>query len=208
MTLQIVGRSSSHYTRVTIMFAHELDVPFEFVPIYDLTQLGHEVYAGNPALKLPILREENSTLFGTHNICRALAERAAARRIVWPETLSDTLVRNAHELLDHCMSAQVQLIVGQMLSKLPSDNVFFSKARAGYQGALNWLDHHVDEVVRSFPERDLSYFEVALYCLLEHLKFRTTVPHDEYTALVRFAESFATRPSAQRTPYRIDTPAT
>jgi glutathione S-transferase len=206
LPLQLIGRSSSHYTRVTIMFAYELDVPFEFVPIYDLTQIGPDVYGGNPALKLPILRIADTVLFGTRNICRALAERAAARRIVWPETLNDALSRNAQELLDHCMSAQVQLIIGHMVSKLPTDNVYFAKARAGYEGALHWLDQHVDSVLREFPERDLSYFEIALYCLIEHLRFRNTVPHAHYLSLARFAESFATRPSAKRTPYRIDNP--
>lgn len=205
--LQLIGRSSSHYTRVTIMFAYELDVPFEFAPIYDLTQLEPDVYADNPALKLPILRVDEAVLFGTRNICRALAERAAPRCIVWPESQNDVLSRNAHELLDHCMSAQVQLIIGHMVSKLPTDNVYFAKARAGYEGALRWLDEHVETVLRAFPERDLSYFEIALFCLIEHLKFRNTVPHTQYVALTHFAERFATRSSAQRTPYRIDKPA-
>lgn len=203
---QIIGRSSSHFTRVTLMFAIELDIPFEFTPIYDLTQLGPEVYAGNPALKLPILRTGDDVIFGTQNICRSLAERAAPRRIVWPETLIDAQSRNAHELLDHCMRAQVQLIMGLMVSKLPPDSVYFAKARTGYEGALRWLDSNVESVLDSFPERDLSYFEVSLFCLIEHLRFRTTVDQSDYKALARFAESFGARPSARRTPYRIDKP--
>lgn len=204
----IIGRSSSHFTRVTLMFAIELDIPFEFTPIYDLTQLGPEVYAGNPALKLPILRTGEDVVFGTQNICRLLAELAGSRRIIWPEMLADAQSRNAHELLDHCMRAQVQLIMGLMVSKLPSDSVYFAKARAGYEGALRWLNSHVDSVIDSLPARDLSYFEVSLFCLIEHLRFRTTVDQSDYGALARFAESFGARPSASRTPYRIDKPNT
>jgi hypothetical protein len=55
-TVQIIGRSSSHFTRVALVFAHELGVPFELVPIYDMTEVDPAVYAGNPALKLPTLR--------------------------------------------------------------------------------------------------------------------------------------------------------
>lgn len=206
MSLRIIGRSTSHFTRVTSMFAIELDVPFEFTPIYDLTQLAPEVYAGNPALKLPILRIGDDVVFGTLNICRSIAEHAAPRRILWPETLTDAHSRNAHELLDHCMRAQVQLIMGHMVSKLPTDSAYFAKARAGYEGALRWLDTHLNAVLGSFPERDLSYFEVSLFCLIEHMRFRTTLDPSHYKALSRFAEEFGGRPSATRTPYQADKP--
>ena len=100
--IQIVGRRSSLFTRMPLIFAGELGVPFDFVPIYDMTELGPDVYAGNPALKLPILRANGSVLFGAQNICRALAERASKpARIVWPEALSDDLSRNAQELVWH-----------------------------------------------------------------------------------------------------------
>ncbi|HEX7012694.1 MAG TPA: glutathione S-transferase N-terminal domain-containing protein [Steroidobacteraceae bacterium] len=56
--LQIVGRNSSLYTRMPLIYAEELGVPYEVVPIYDMTEVGPEAYAGNPALKLPILRTE------------------------------------------------------------------------------------------------------------------------------------------------------
>ena len=206
MSLHIIGRSTSHFTRVTTMFAIELDAPFEFTPIYDLTQLAPEVYAGNPALKLPILRVGDDVVFGTLNICRFIAESTTPRRIIWPETLNDAQSRNAHELLDHCMRAQVQLIMGHMVSKLPTDSVYFAKARAGYEGALRWLDTHLERVIDSFPARDLSYFEVSLFCLIEHMRFRTTVDPAQFKSLSRFAEVFGGRPSASRTPYRLDKP--
>ncbi len=37
--VRIVGREASHFTRVAVMFAHELDVPFEQVHVADLTSL-------------------------------------------------------------------------------------------------------------------------------------------------------------------------
>src|SRR5215510_5008950 len=97
--LQIVGRSSSLFTRLPLIFAEELAVPYELVPIYDMTALGPEVYAGNPALKLPILRVQGTALFGALNICRAIDERAERpARVVWPEDLRSILSRNAQEL--------------------------------------------------------------------------------------------------------------
>ena len=206
--LQIVGRSSSLFTRLPLIFAEELAVPCELVPIYDMTALGPEVYAGNPALKLPILRIGGSVLFGALNICRAIDERAERpARIVWPEEQRSVLSRNAHELVWHAMAAQVQLVFGTLVGKLPADNVYFMKARTGLEGSLQWLDTHVTDVISELPApRDFSVFEASLFCLVDHLVFRGTLSVEPYPSLVRFAREFAERPSARRTAYRFDTP--
>ena len=224
--VQIIGRSSSHFTRVTRMFAYELGVGCELVPIYNMREVEPELYAGNPALKLPSLRRSGSLLFGTENICRALAEMAAPPepqvapgpqaaapsglekaplRIVWPEQLRGDVSRNAQELVWHAMAAQVQLVVGTMIAKLPAENLYFEKGRLGFEGALRWLDEHLDEALAALPAaRDLSLFEVTLFCLMEHLTFRPSVPIDGYLSLATFTSEFAARPSAVATAYRVD----
>ncbi len=75
-SLQIVGRRSSHFTRIARIFAEELGLSYDVVPIYDMTAQSPAIYADNPALKLPILRIDDGVVFGTENICRALADRA------------------------------------------------------------------------------------------------------------------------------------
>jgi len=203
--MQIIGRSSSHFTRVTLIFAHELGVPVELVPVYDLTALDPVAFAGNPALRVPTLRRGDELLFGAENICRVIAE-GTDRRIVWPEQLRANVSRNAQELVWHGMNAQVQIAFGTVIGKLPADNIFFAKSRAGFEGALRWLDDHLADALDALPARDLSLFEVTLFCLLEHIGFRPTLPLDPYPALTAFAGAFATRPSAQRTVYRFDVP--
>ena len=207
-TMQIVGRRSSLFTRMPLIFAEQLAVPFELVSIHDMTALGPEVYAGNPALKLPILRNGDRVLFGAHNICRAIAERAIKPvPIVWPEQLRDDLSRNAQELVWHCMAAQVQLVVGTVIAKLSPENIYFAKARAGLEGSLRWLDTHLAEALQVLPaQRELSLFEVSLFCLTEHLGFRGTVAVEQYSALRKFTQEFAPRPSAQRTAFRFEAP--
>jgi len=208
-TVQIIGRRSSHFTRVPLMFAYELGVPFEFVPVYDMTSLDSAIYAGNPALKLPTLRRAGSLLFGAENICRALADLARARmHIVWPEQTSSDLARNAQELVWHGMGAEVTLIFGTVVGSLPADNIYFAKARQGFDGALQWLNSNLTSALRDLPSsRDLSVFEVTLFCLLDHIAFRGTMSLEPYPALTRFAQQFASHLSAQRTPYRFDSPA-
>jgi glutathione S-transferase len=203
--MQLVGRSSSHFTRMPRIVAHELGVALPLVVIHDIAAVDATAYGENPALKLPSLRRaDGSLLFGAVNICRAVAESAgAADRIVWPEDLRDDLSRNAHELVWHAAAAQVQLVMGTVVGKLPADNIFFAKLRTGYAGALAWLDAHLAAVPAPGP---LRLLDVALFCLLDHLTIRPTLDLSPYPALTRFAATFAQRASALATPYRFDAP--
>jgi len=206
--LRIIGRRSSLFTRVALVFAEELGIAYELEPIHDMTVADPSAYGGNPALKLPILSRGDSSLFGAQNICRALAEISGpTRRILWPEELRDDLSRNTQELVWHCMGAQVQLVFGTMVAKLPADNSYFAKGRAGMDHSLHWLDQHAQRVLDSLPVRDLSLLEVSLFCLIEHLVFRATLPLAPYPALAAFSDRFAARPAAQRTRYRFDAAA-
>ncbi len=203
--MQLVGRHSSLYTRMPLMFACELGVPLEFEPVPDMTRTDTASYAGNPALKLPILRLGGAELFGALNICRAIAEQGTTQKlVVWPEMLADTLSRNAQEMVWHGMGAQVQLVMGTVVNHLPADDAFFAKARAGLHGALGWLDARVGECLAALPHRAISVFEVSLFCLVEHLAFRPSVPLDGYPALRAFAAAYGERDCARRTAYRFD----
>lgn len=203
----IIGRSSSHFTRLVRVFAKELDVSCEFAPVYDLSSLDTRDYAGNPALKLPVLKTDGVTIFGAENICRALADTAPARyRIVWPEEMHDVQARNAQELVWHAMQAQVQLGFGTQIAKLPADSIYFAKAAAGLRNALAWLDERVQPVIDALPPRDISMLEASLFCLVEHLAFRATISLAPYERLTAFAHVFGKRASAQQTPYLFDTP--
>jgi len=205
---RITGRSSSHYTRLARMFALELDVACEFAPVYDLASLDERSYTGNPALKLPVLSHGGTVVFGTENICRTLAELAPRSAVIlWPENLRDAPARNAQELVWHAMQAQVQLGFGTQIAGLSPDSIYFVKAATGLRNALAWLDERAPSIIATLPPHDLGMLEVSLFCLLEHLAFRTTVPLAPYVRLGDFARVFGQRASARSTTYRFDTPA-
>ena len=205
-TCTLHGRSSSHYVRTVRILAHELGVPLQFTPVYDMTGLSPGSYAGHPAMKVPCLHVGGEPVFGTENICRTLARLSGrAAQVTWPEQLADITCGNAQELVWHCMAAQVQIVFGTVFAKLPPDNLYFTKSRAGLEGALAWLDAHVPHVLAELPPaRTLSLFEVTLYCLVDHLAFRPSVPVAGYPALLRFKEGWSVRASAQATPYFLD----
>jgi glutathione S-transferase len=207
VTLEIIGRRSSLFTRVATMFAETLQVPWRLKHVADLAALDRDAYADNPAMKIPVLRIDGQVLFGTENICRALAARAAEHRpvhVVWTEDLADPLSRNAQELVWHCAAAQVQLVMGTVIGGLPADNAFFLKARLGLESSLAWLDGNLDQVVASLPaDRHLSLFETTLFCLVEHLSFRPTVSLAEYPRLNAFAARFGSSEAARATAYLL-----
>lgn len=207
-TVEIFGRRASLFTRIVLLFAEALRVPWRLVHIPDMTSLDTAAYGGNPALKLPVLRVGEEMVLGTENICRRLARMATAQRpvqVVWPEQLPEAPWRNAQELVWHCSQAQVQLAMGTMIAGLPAENVYFVKARGGVANSLAWLDAHLDELITGLPvERDISLFEVSLFCLVEHLVFRPTVPVAPYARLEAFVTTFAQREAARATTYRTD----
>lgn len=187
MTPRLFGRAGSHFTRVARIFADECGVDIEFVVVSDLRSVDVADYGGNPCLQVPTLQlTPATTLRGTENICRALHGRAATPlRIAWPD------VDNASEALRFAMNAEVQLVLAPERTK----------PRAALLHALTWLDAHIDDVTAALPPRDLSLFEVSLFCLIEHIAFRRTAGLPRLDRVQRVVDVVSARPSAQRTRY-------
>lgn len=204
--LTIVGRSSSLFTRVARIFAGELGVPYAFEVVPDLTSREREDYAGNPALKIPILRRSGELIFGTLNICRALAQVAPAgtTQLVWPEDLHRIALRNAHELIQSAMTTEVSMIMARHAG-ITQDNGYTLKLRESLSGTLAWLDALVTAEETTFPTCDaLSYLEVSLYCLVDHIEFRGILDTSPYGALRAFRDRFGERAAARNTTFEFD----
>lgn len=204
--LVLVGRSSSHFTRTARIFALELGVAHRFQPVLDMTALDVAAYAGNPALKIPILVDLQGPLYGTENICRELTRRSGLRdRVVLRGDVSNRLVANAEELVVHAMNTGVALI---MSSDADKQRPLLPKAGPSLGNALAFLDANIDAILAALPaDRALSFLEAALFCCVTHLPFRGLLEVSGYSGLSRFSAAFATRPGARATEYHFDAPA-
>jgi glutathione S-transferase len=203
--IELVGRSSSHFTRVARMFALELGVPHRFRPVFDLAATDPGAYADNPALKLPILVDEQGSLFGTENICRALVGRSslAAAKVVLRGDVPHRIVANVEELTLHVMSSEVSLIMAKAAG---AGHLAPPKVAPSLHHSLRYLDANFHAAVEALPkERAVSFFEVALFCVVTHLEFREVADTSSFVRLREFCRRFSERPSAQATPYRFDT---
>lgn len=202
--MELLGRQSSHYTRVVRMLAHELGLELPVRPLHDLMSLDPASYGGNPALKLPILRLGDEPLFGTLNICRALAAHAGrSQDVYWPGQADRPLLMNAHELLAHAMAAEVEVVLHEAVMRRPPDAAS-TKRRDSLLACLAWLDAHLDAVLQQVRQRPISWFELCLFALLAHIPFRNPLDIGGLRRLLAFEGEFAQRPSAQATPYRFD----
>lgn len=200
---QLIGRSSSHYTRVARLFALELAVPHEFQPVLDITTCEVTSYGANPALKIPVWVDAQGSLFGLENICRELARRSGQReRVVLRGDSTQRLVANAEELVLHAMSSEVILIMNALGGPEQKEP---PKVRVSMDNALAFLDTRWSEVLAALPaERSVSFCELALLAVLTHLPFRKVAEVSGYRSLLQFCQSFAERPSARATEYRFD----
>jgi glutathione S-transferase len=202
----LVGRSSSHFTRVARLFAHELGVEYEFRPVLDIGSTDAGAFGGNPSLRVPSLHTESGTWLGSMNACRELARRATVRRrIVWPEEHADVVVANAFELLSEGMAAEVQIVMAKS-SGLAADHSFLVKPFARIRGSLEYLESNLPHVLVSLSPRDLSLLEIMLFCFGEHLEFREILSIADRPRLSAFVREWSARPSARATPYRFDQP--
>jgi glutathione S-transferase len=204
-TLSIFGRSSSHYTRCARIFAHEFGLAYHFEPITNLLSTNSADYAGNPALRLPIVVSEAGAWYGALNGCRELARRARREReIVWPEDLSDRIAANAQELVSQGMASEVTWVMAS-LSEPTSTSVYAAKNKLSIQNSLAWLEQHLSLALgQLFADRALSFLEVSLFCFITHLRFRDLLDVTGYPQLQTFVSAFAERASVHATEYRFD----
>jgi glutathione S-transferase len=187
------------------MFAAELGVAYAFEVVKDLRSLSAADYAGNPALRMPILKSPRGDWFGAQNICRELARLSPrSLSVVWPEALDQPLLANTQELTLQAMATGVSLIMAQV-SGADGDAPLLQKQRASLANLVAWLDTHVERALAELPAaRDLSFLEVTLFCLVTHLEFRGMAPDGPCPALREFCEAYGARASAASTPYHYD----
>ncbi|HEY6726658.1 MAG TPA: glutathione S-transferase domain-containing protein [Polyangiaceae bacterium] len=200
----LVGRSSSVFTRVTRIFALELEIDHAFRVVPDLLAFDADRYGGNPALKLPTLLAPSGVWFGSPTICRELARLSRRTlHLVWPEDLVAPVLANAQELTTQAMTTEVSMIMAQQGGHEASG--YQQKLRQSLENTLGWLEEHVAEFGSRLPaHRDLSYLEVTLFCLVTHLEFREVLPVAGYPALDEFRCAFAQRSSVEATEYHYD----
>ncbi len=197
----IIGRSSSHFTRIVRIFAIEMDIDHAFQIVRDLTSNDVVNYAGNPALKVPVLQNTRGSWFGALPICRELQRQSSrSLNILWPEQCRDSVQSNAQELVLQAMATEVNLIMANLSGNTLATS---SKLQTSLRAMMSWLDEHSTDAL-TLPPHDLSFFEISLFCLLEHLEFRQILDVSGYVQLMTFRQQYAQRAACMATAFKYD----
>lgn len=102
------------------------------------------------------------------------------------------------------MSTEVSLVMSKV-GGADETTPHQAKMRNSLVNMMAWLEENVGAMLAALPpQRDLSYLEVTLFCLVKHLEFREVLPTDSYGELNRFCQQFSTRASATETVFRFD----
>ena len=204
--LALIARSSSHFSRITRIYAAELEVAYVLEPVFDIASTTSGAFGDNPLLRVPSLRTPEGTWFGSLGVCRELARRSTrARRLVWPEDLLHVLASNAQEVVTDAMNTGVVIITSRM-QKVADDDPTLTKPFARLRGALGWLEANLEAALAAQPSGELSFLEVSAFCFLTHLGFRGLGTLDDQPSLRAFCDRFGERASARATPYHFDQP--
>ena len=197
--MRLHGRRTSHFTRVVLIVAHELEVPVDLVHVDDLFSHEPNDYGGHPALKVPCLHLGETVHVGAQNIARVLRRSSAhGSRVTFPEAIDDDLARNAEELVWTAMGLEVHVVLGRMASRA-DDDPLLRKSRVALTNVLAWLETRLASILERLPPRRTSLLEIALFCLIEHVSLRATVSLDPFPRLRAFATTFGERDSARAT---------
>ncbi|MCP3099483.1 glutathione S-transferase domain-containing protein [Myxococcus sp. K15C18031901] len=200
----LIGRSSSHFTRIPRIFAAELGAPYDFQVVRDLMSSNPGDYGGNPALRIPVLKTSEGSWFGALNISREFWRRSGrSLRVVWPEDHDVPLLANLQEIALQAMATEVSLVMGR-LGGGGEDSAHHAKLRKSLTAMLAWLEEHAPAGLEALPARDLSFLEATLFCLVVHLEFREVLPMAGYTNLQAFCRRFGARASAVETTFKFD----
>jgi glutathione S-transferase len=149
---------------------------------------------------VPVLVDADGPLYGTENICRALARRSGlGERVVLRGDVAARVVANAEEMILHAMASEVILIMTGLDQPAPP------KVRASLENALAFLEENVDRILAALPpDRMLSFCEASLFSLVTHLPFRKIMEVSGYPQLQAFCATFGQRAGARATEYRFD----
>lgn len=159
----------SHFSRKVRIVLRELSVECEesFVP--NLLSSDPADFAGNPILRVPVLRDGAIWVIESDQIVRHLLETCDRDSDRFWFFSMNAAQRNALSILSAIMGADVELTLSKR-SGLAAEAgaLYFARYRSLIGHGLAWIEANGAAV---WPEAEFSYLDIALVCMWDHLRY-------------------------------------
>jgi glutathione S-transferase len=159
----------SHFSRKVRIVLQELGLPCELAHVPDLLSDDPAKFGGNPILRVPVLQDGPTWVIESDAIVRYLLETYDAGRDRFSFFGMNVPQRNALSIVSAIMGAEVELLLSRR-SGLVAEHAgtYFRRHREVIGRGLAWLEANGP---RFWPEPELSYLDIALLCMWDHLRY-------------------------------------
>lgn len=158
----------SHFSRKVRIVLRELGVACQESYVPNLLSTDPDDFGGNPIMRVPVLRDGPHWVIESDQIVRYLLEtydRDNDRFAFFSMTAAQ---RNALSIVSAIMGAEVELILSKRSGLAEAaGGLYFQRYRDVIGHGLAWLELHGAAL---WPEAELSYLDVALLCMWDHLR--------------------------------------
>lgn len=171
--LKLYATPLSHFARKIYILLHALDLPFELVLVEDLLSSNPEDFGGNPILRIPTLVDEETWVVESDRIAQYLVEEYDPEDRFGVLSM-DVAQRNALSMINAAMGAEVEILLSQR-SGIDGiqDYHYFQRYYTVIEQCLHWLE---TEGPFLWPSQDISYLDIALVCMWDHLAHYQAIP--------------------------------
>lgn len=189
----LYGSTTSPYVRRLRLWL--ADDPYEFVKLDIFSDEGRAILKSkNPALKIPMLSDGDSTIYDSRIIFRYLSEKLGREPISWAAENTLTLIDAANDSF-----VELFLLSVSGLETSNSDLKFVKLQQERTQDVMALLEIQAKQ--GDFGQWD--YPAICLYSLLDWAEFRALVDLSQYPSLSAFKQEHANKVEVINTDPRI-----
>jgi glutathione S-transferase len=194
-SLQLIGTPLSHFTRKLRIVLAELGVDFALVRPPGVLAPTPDSYGGNPLMRVPTLRDGDTTLIDSDHIARYLVHKhdPSDRLGVCSQAPVDL---NRLALANGIMANEVVLLLARRAGLDDIEGVaYFRKLLTGIDQALAQLDRDV-----AIDAPGFDYGDIALICMWQHIQhYQLRADLDRHARIAARVARCADRPSVAST---------
>lgn len=163
--MQLVATPTSHFARKVRLLLDHYGLEYTLVDAGNVAEFSEDKFSGNPLMLVPVLVDEDLTLFDSDNIAAYLVRKHDPHDRYGVLT-TDVAALNARAVLNGMMLAEARLVLGERTGLKTNNQPFFDKSRAVFAKGFEWLNANLDLFNADKP----GYLDFHLISSFDHME--------------------------------------